>query len=225
MEKAALLKDLILGLDTCTRWLNLALLDWEGHLVAGTQEEVVTHTTRLVPALDALFLSAGRSRGDLCAVGVVLGPGSFTGLRVGIAAAEGLSKGLGVPAFGLDSLAALAEAATGEGTGLALLDARRKQVYAGSFVREGDAVYSASLPVAIGPEEVLARMPGPSWAAGDGVTLVEGWPEGCILSAGIPNLAVSAARNALRALRDGRSPGVLTPLYVRAPDIREPGGG
>ncbi len=216
-------RDLILGLDTCTRWLNLALLDAQGRLLASSQEEVVTHTTRVLPALDALFRSAGRPREDLCAIGVVIGPGSFTGLRVGLAAAEGLSKGLGVPAFGLDSLAALAEAATGEGTGVALLDARRKQVYAGSFVREGDAVLSASVPVAIGPEEVLARMPGPTWAVGDGVTLVAGWPEGCILSPGIPNIAVSAARVARRALGEGRSPGILTPLYVRAPDVRQPG--
>ncbi len=215
-------KGLILGLDTCTRWLNLAVLSADGSVRAQVQEEVVTHTTRLVPALDALLRKSGLRREDLAAVGAVLGPGSFTGLRVGLAAAEGLSKALGVPAFGLDSLTALAEAAEGEGKGWALLDARRHQVYARLFQKGVQGTKPMGDPLAVSPEEVLGLGPEPAWAVGDGAALVGPWPRTCRVQPAIPNLAIPAARAAQRGLAAGRVPVFLLPLYVRAPDVQAP---
>ena len=213
---------LFLGMDTCTRWLNIALLGDNGELLAQVHEEVQTHTTRLVPALDALFLKAGRAATELAAIGVVLGPGSFTGLRVGLAAAEGLSAALGVPAFGVDSLTALASRSEGQGEGMALLDARRKQVYARRFRREGGVVAALEEPAALDPSEAL-HYENCGWAIGDGVPLVSSWSSGCLLQPEIPNLALSAAAHAREQAESGKPRTALVPLYVRAPDAKEPG--
>ena len=213
---------LVLGLDTCTRWLNLALLGDDGELLAQAHEEVQTHTTRLVPALEALFLEAGRAPRELVAIGVVLGPGSFTGLRVGLAAAEGLSAALGVPAFGIDSLAALAMRSDGQGEGVALLDARRRQVYARRFRREGVLVTALAEPAALDPAEAV-HFERSAWAIGDGVPLVSSWPPRCVLQPEVPNLALSAAWHAKEHAESGVPGTALAPLYVRAPDAKLPG--
>ena len=181
----------------------------------------MTHTTRLVPAVDELLLGAGAVRGDLAAVGAVVGPGSFTGLRVGLAAALGLSAALGIPAYGLDSLTALALSVDAPGDGVALLDARRSQVYCRRFLGSGPAARPVSEPVAIPPADVLLGGPEPAWAAGDGVALVGGWPPATRLFPGIPNLALPAARRALEALAAGIATEELTPLYVRGADVRK----
>jgi tRNA threonylcarbamoyladenosine biosynthesis protein TsaB len=212
----------VLGIDTSTFWLNLALADSRGRLLAQRHEWVKTHTTHLASALEALLKGAGVEKTSLAALGVVTGPGSFTGLRVGLAAAAALGQALGLPAFGLDSLTALAACADAEGEGVALLDARRSQVYAATFLRRAGRAERLSEIRSVRPEEVLSRRV-PAWAIGDGVALVPSWPEGCWLDPDVPNLAVPAARAALERLRLGEAGERLTPLYVRPPDVRMPG--
>lgn len=214
-------RSMVLGIDTCTRWLNLALVEDGGAVVGEVHEEVATHTTRLVPALDALLVSCAVGRADLSATGVIVGPGSFTGLRVGLAAALGLAKALTIPVFGLDSLTALARAAAGEGEGVALLDARRSQVYARWFVRQGGEAAPLGEPKALSPVELLQDGTVPAWASGDGVPLVPHWPPSVVLNPRIPNLAVPAARSALEALKAGKPGEEPQPLYVRPPDARK----
>jgi tRNA threonylcarbamoyladenosine biosynthesis protein TsaB len=213
---------IVLGLDTCTRWLNLALLDDSGRAVASLQEEVPTHTTRLVAAVDDLLRGCGARREDLSALGAVVGPGSFTGLRVGLAAALGLSFSLSLPTYGLDSLTAIALDCGAEGEGVSLLDARRSQVYARRFVKTGPEVRPMSEPEAVSPSEVLAGGWHPAWAAGGGVEFVTGWPPRTRLFPGPSNLALPAARKALLGLKAREPSEELTPLYVRGPDVREP---
>jgi tRNA threonylcarbamoyladenosine biosynthesis protein TsaB len=213
-------KNFILGIDTCTRWLNLALLDESGGVAGEVHEEVATHTTRLVPALSALLTSGVAERRDLRALGVVVGPGSFTGLRVGLSSTLGLSKALAIPAFGLDSLTALALASGGEGEGVALLDARRSQVYARWFAGSGARAFPLGEPEALSPLRLMSEGRIPAWAAGDGVPLVLDWPSSTVLAPGIPNLALPAARRAWEGLRSGFRPDSLEPLYVRPPDVR-----
>lgn len=214
---------IVVGIDTCTRWLGLAVADGKGLLLGQVHERVETHTTRLISSLDAMFSAAGIERRQLAAVGVVRGPGSFTGLRVGLAAAEGLSQALGVPAFGLDSLTALAMASGEEGEGLAILDARRSQVYCCRFINSTGGTRPLGEPSALAPGDVLARRSPVLWAIGDGVPLVPDWPSGCRLYPDVPNLAVPAARHALALLESGGAGGGLEPLYVRGPDARLPG--
>ena len=188
----------VLGLDTSTFLLQAALLREDGTVAAELREEVPTHTPRLPGALEGLLREARLSAGDLLAVGVTLGPGSFTGLRVGLAAALGLGKGLRIPVYGLSTLVAVARACPAGGRGAVLLDAR-------------------SLPPAtLDPE-------GFDWAAGDGIALVAEWPSPCRLFPGVGGAAVQAALHALQERAAGREPAPLSPLYVRPPDVREPG--
>ncbi len=211
-----------LGMDTSTRKLGLALVDEGGAVIAEREEATSTHATRLVPALEWLLASCGAGRGDLCAIGAVTGPGSFTGLRIGLASALGLSRALSIPAYGLQSLRAIALAVPAEGAGLAVMDARRSQLYCQGFLRREGEVISLGEPRALAAERVLYEMPSPMWAAGDGVALVRGWPAECRLISEIPNLAVPAAREALAALASGRAAAGLLPTYVRPPDVRLP---
>jgi tRNA threonylcarbamoyl adenosine modification protein YeaZ len=212
---------MFLGIDTCTRWLNLALVSEEGAVVGEFRESLATHTTRLAPEIRNLLERSGLAPRDLCAIGAVVGPGSFTGLRVGLAAAAGMSQALAVPTYGISSLEALARACSFEGRGLAILDARRSEVYAQGFTRTGEAVVAEGDALALDPSRIGAE--GIAWAIGDGVPLIPRWsPETARISE-VPNLAVPAARRARERRLAGDSPPPLLPLYVRPPDVREPG--
>lgn len=210
----------VLGLDTSTFLLQVALLREDGSLAAELREEVPTHTPRLPGVFEGLLEEAGLPAGHLTAVGVTRGPGSFTGLRVGLAAALGLGRGLGIPVYGLSTLEAAARAFPGEGRGVVLLDARRGEVYAQPFLREGGEVRPLEPARSLPPATL--RPADFEWAAGDGVSLVTGWPPWCRLFAGVGGAAVQAALHALRERAAGRAPEPLSPLYVRPPDVREP---
>jgi len=210
---------MFLGIDTCTFQLNLALVDEAGGLLEAHSERVRTQTTRLAPAVRDLLEKGGVGRGNLRAVGVVSGPGSFTGLRVGISAGLGLSLALGIPAYGMGSLEALARCCPERGEGLALLDARRGQVYLQRFRLRGDSVDPVTDPAAAPPEAALSGTP-PEWAIGDGIPLVSGWPSGCSLHPEIPNLAVPAAARASEALAAGLAARPVRAVYIRVPDVR-----
>lgn len=209
-----------LGIDTCTRWLNLALLSQEGQVLGEFRESLPTHTTRLAPEIRNLLDRAGATPKDLRAVGVVVGPGSFTGLRVGLAAAAGLSQALGIPAFGLSSLESLARACPTDGPGIALLDARRAQVYAQSFARSASAAEATGEPSAVSPSAVATE--GLTWAIGDGVPLVGPWGPSTALFPEVPNLGKAAALYAIESTEAEQAPHPLKALYVRAPDVRAP---
>jgi len=201
----------------------VALVGGDGRLLASHGEEVRTHTTRVLASMDRVLRQAGRDRGELAGLGIVTGPGSFTGLRVGISTALGLQSALALPVFGMGSLEALARAVAWEGDGLALLDARRSEVYVQGFRRAGAAVSALGPPLALSPADAAERAASAAWAVGDGVPLVGGWKASCRLLAEVPNLAVPAAVHAWEALLEGRRREPLAPLYVRAPDVRSPG--
>ncbi len=128
---------LILALDTATRVCSTALIDSsDGRLIAEyTQNIKKTHSQRLMPLIDNLIQDTSTSKCDLFAVAVAAGPGSFTGLRIGVSTARGLAQGLGVPAVGVSTLEALAyNLATVKGDLICpILDARRDQVYTALF--------------------------------------------------------------------------------------------
>lgn len=131
-----------LGLDTSGPHLAVALADADGTPVARRSDDVGrAHAQRIVPTLEALLADVGAARSDLVAVTVGVGPGSYTGLRVGVATARGLALGLGVPLGGASSLAPVAWAALAPGeTGVVVRDARRGQVYAAVYARTEDAL-------------------------------------------------------------------------------------
>lgn len=121
---------LILGLDTATRVCGVSLLKEDILVAEYTQNLNKTHSQRLMPLIHHILTDTGHLPADLTAVAVASGPGSFTGIRIGVATARGLAQGLGIAAVGVSTLRALAESIPAPGNLICpILDARRSQVY------------------------------------------------------------------------------------------------
>jgi tRNA threonylcarbamoyladenosine biosynthesis protein TsaB len=128
----------ILALDTSSRAGSAALLD-DDRLIAAHQLDVsATHSERLLPAVDRLLADAGWTIGDIELLACAKGPGSFTGLRIGIASAKGIAVAAELPLVGVNSLEATAQAlAFAAGPICPMIDARKRQVYAALFQPNG----------------------------------------------------------------------------------------
>ena len=198
---------MLLVIDTSTAACTAALFDEAGACLASRDEIIGRgHAERLVPMLDELL--AGRRAGRIL-VGV--GPGSFTGIRVGIAAAHGLAIGWDAEVAGLSSLALLAAAADGDGLVTAAIDGGHGELFVQTF--DGASLNPQSDVLNLPPEAAAAASPaetvvGPAArklvdARGWG-TAIEGWP---------------SAENAAR-LPDAMRELPAKPLYGRAPDAK-----
>jgi tRNA threonylcarbamoyladenosine biosynthesis protein TsaB len=126
---------LVLGIETATVLGGVALVSGDGHLLGEVSLlNSESHAERILPAAAWLLATLGLSAGELAAIAVSRGPGSFTGLRAGVATAKGLAFSLGVPLFGISTLDALAAgAAPGAGTVCAVFGARRGEVFSALF--------------------------------------------------------------------------------------------
>lgn len=206
---------IVLGLDTCLFACSAAVVR-DGVTLASRIEPMSRgHQERLAPLVAEVMGEAGLGFGDLDRIGVTVGPGSFTGLRVGLAFAKGLSAALGVPAVGVGSLEALAHDRSGRV--FAVLDAKRGQVYLQAFA-DGVAV---SAPDALPVETAAARLAelAPDVLVGTGVGLLAPMrPAAQAIELDHADPAAVAAIAALRA------PAPPRPLYLRAPDAKLPGG-
>ena len=157
----------ILGIESSSRRGSVALLEGERVVASLEHEQPNSHAERLLPMLEQLLAEAGWPKSSLDRLGVGVGPGSFTGLRAGIALAEGLSVGLDRPLWGVGSLQAMARGALAEHPGpcCALLDARRSELFAAVYDR---ALRELRAPLAL-PIEDLS-----SFLAVSGVATVVG---------------------------------------------------
>ncbi len=221
---------MILGFDTATGDTCVAAMDagqvrHEVCIGPSTADGRPQHATALLPAIeDAVDSVGGWEKIDM--IGVGCGPGSFTGLRIGLATARGLALGRGIPAIGVTTLAAIGAAIVGRGDArcaLALIDARRDEVFAALYDRDGGEAWE---PQVVGPTELGARIAG----LGDGVVAAgsgairfrdefHSVPGIVIAEDGDPINRVSAAL--ICRLCDGvtavdRHP--PEPIYLRAPD-------
>ena len=163
---------LVLALDTATLTASLAVVrdpstgSGQAPIVLATADVVTpTHSDVLLPALDALVRDAGVAPRDLDAIAVGAGPGSFTGLRIGMATAKGIAFAADRPLWLVSSLAALAwdaaaAHASAEPVGLFVpaLDARRGEVYAGFYRREGAALAQVAPERVLSPPELAAAI-------------------------------------------------------------------
>ena len=192
-------------------------------MLASRSEPMVRgHQERLAPLVAEVMDESGLGFDKLVRIGVTTGPGSFTGLRVGMAFAKGLTIALGVPAVGVGSLEALAMTVRPRDTLkeviAACIDARRGQVYLQVF-REGRAW---DQPQALSAEDAVVEV---GLVAGDRHIQLAG--SGSALLAPLLSRAhLSAVETpdpaVLARLAMARDPAPLTPIYLRAPDAKLP---
>lgn len=124
----------ILALETSAKAVSAAVVENGVVLASAYQNMGLTHSVTLMPLVDSMLQNAGLTAQDMGLVAVAAGPGSFTGLRIGISAAKGLAWALSLPCCGVSTLEAMAENARDfEGTVICAMDARRQQIYNAVF--------------------------------------------------------------------------------------------
>jgi tRNA threonylcarbamoyladenosine biosynthesis protein TsaB len=216
----------LLGLDTSTPAAGACVLrsDGEAFEVTPPAERLgrpPAHASELMPAVADAMGRAGVDWPDLDAIAVGVGPGTFTGLRIGIATARALATAAGLPLRRVSSLAALA-AGIDTPLRLPLIDARRGEVFGALFEEERELWP----PFAAGPEDLVARLRDGGFrprAAGDGSLRFRGMLE----EAGIPVEPEDSEAHVVRALyvcrlgegAQDESPEAVLPEYLREPDV------
>jgi len=152
---------LILAVDTTTPSGSVALLEDDVLLGEVNVESAATHSARLLRSVDFLLGAAGRDVKDVDAFAVAAGPGSFTGIRIGVGAVKSLAFASGKPVAPVSTLLALAVKLSADGTRLIcpLLDAKKEEIYAGLF-EAGKAGLVELIPQgAYSPDVFFARLP------------------------------------------------------------------
>lgn len=133
----------VLALDTATDILSVALCSTDGRRYALLQDSGLRHSERLLTNIALLLGQASLSASDVDLIGVSLGPGSFTGLRIGLSTAKGLAAATGADVVQVDNLAAYGRAFSACNTVIMpVIDARKKRFYAAAF-RGGSVVFGA----------------------------------------------------------------------------------
>lgn len=149
----------LLALDTATEACSVALLTEHG-LISESVEIGRGHAQEILGMVDRILAQGGVTLANLSGIAAGIGPGSFTGVRVSVAVAQGLAFGAGLPVIPVSSLEALAAEAIGRGAErvLACLDARMGEVYWGCFAAEATGLLRALGPPAVGPPAAV-RLP------------------------------------------------------------------
>ena len=218
---------LILAFETSAKAASVALHDGQKLLAESYQNTGLTHSQTLMVMAEDALKQCGKCAQDVTAVAVAEGPGSFFGVRIGVAAAKGFAWGREIPCYGISTLEAMAESLGAfQGYVCPVMDARRAQVYNALFyVNQG--VISRVTPdraIALNDlSEELKNLTEPVFLVGDGSNLCYN-----TLSKEVPNLvlpaehrmhqrAVGVALLAAKQAQQGIAPGGadLTPNYLR----------
>lgn len=218
---------LILAFETSAKAASAALLENGTLLAESYQNTGLTHSQTLLVMAQALLRQCGKTVSDVTAVAVAAGPGSFTGVRIGVAAAKGFAWGAQLPCYGVSTLESMAlSLGIWEGTVCACMDARRAQVYNALFRAEQGRLHRLSPDRAISLAQLgqeLSQLEGSVFLVGDGSPLTAR-----TLAEQVPNLVVPAehrmhqraagvallAQQAIAA-GDAGDGAALTPNYLR----------
>jgi tRNA threonylcarbamoyladenosine biosynthesis protein TsaB len=231
IERAEELDPLILAIETATRAGSVAVVRGEELLSSRAGAAEVSHSTNLIEMIEQALAEANTRLSDIDLFAVAVGPGSFTGLRIGLATVKALAASTARKIAGVSTLAAVAHAANISGDVVALLPAGRGEVFAQLFTVNNDTVETKDKAAHLTPKALWERYGGMqrlNWAGEEGSTIAEGLrlfgvPRlgGMPSEAGTPNcLAFSVAILAAKVYREGKSvaPDELHAVYVRASD-------
>jgi len=213
------------ALDTATPTPALALCGDEGPIAELWLGRTPGGGRRVLEAAHHLFGSAGVAVADIDQIVVGVGPGGFTGIRIGMATALGLGQALGIPVHGASSLEAMAMggvlAREGDELVAAVIDARRREVFAAVYAEGPDGTLAEVIPAAAwAPDDFAAAAgtAGPAVLVGDGAALVPATP-GLRVAAGDMAHRISALALVHRVRAAGPLP--VQPAYLRLPDAEE----
>lgn len=216
---------LVLGIETSTTQGGVAIIGEDRVLCETVLNVEVTHSERLLPAIDRALHDARISLEELGGIAVSIGPGSFTGLRIGLSTGKGLAFATGLPLVGVPTLEAMAWTLPAARWQVCpVLDARKQEVYAAVFRHEPGGLCRVTEDAALAPEDLCRVIRKPTLFLGDGVE-----PYGALLREQLgdkmllPPLANRGARPACvaelgrqRLLRGERdAPDALVPRYLR----------
>ena len=218
----------VLAIDTARSEGSIALMPGEAPIETRSLGEGPGYGEVLFGAIEQLLSACSLGLGDMDAFAVATGPGSFTGIRVGLGAAKALAEANGTPLVGVSSLRALASSCRGPSHRVALLDARRGELFAGCYSEASRPVTAEMLgswedlaphlrdldPVLVGNEPRIFEAGGPAAAA-------RGW----LRKAGPPSLAEPVAILARQDVEHGlgQSPEAVEANYIRRARAQPPG--
>jgi tRNA threonylcarbamoyl adenosine modification protein YeaZ len=199
---------LVLALDTSTPAVSVALVDpGHGPLAECVVVDAKRHGELLAQGIATVLTEAGADRRDVTSIAVGLGPGPFTGLRVGVVTAATLADALAIPLYGVCSLDAL-----GTGERVAVTDARRREVYWARYDSAGTRVEG---PEVGKPADLMERFAGLP-VVGAGAVLYDS------VLTGLDVRSEPRYPSAVRVAELATTPGLL-PMYLRRPDAEQPG--
>ena len=218
-----------LAVDTSTTMAGIAVVDEQGLLAEYMLNDKMTHSQKLVPMLRELLASLKLTPADMDIFAAVTGPGSFTGLRIGVTTIKALAYAAHKPVAGIPSLDALANAVAASGDTLVcpIMDARNNQVYTALYKSKNGLMSNTSGYMGVHVSELVRQMEEKSSNViftGDGVALHRDFlkielGERCIFMPDfmLQQMAASAARMALSLVLEGKTDSCfdLTPFYLR----------
>lgn len=218
----------VLGIETATRTGSVAVVSGTGVIAEYTLNIELTHSERLMSTVDRVLADTGISVGDIDCFAVSIGPGSFTGLRIGLAAVKGLALVTNRPVVAVPTLKALAwNLPRTQHPVVPLLDAKKKEVYAAIYRWENDNLATVMEESTMALADLVSRTAGPALFTGEGSILFRkelrelagGQALFAPLSAAVPS-AASVAEIGMELAAAGQSadPDSLTPLYIRRPE-------
>jgi tRNA threonylcarbamoyladenosine biosynthesis protein TsaB len=219
-----------LAIETSGRTGSIALAD-EGRVIAESQfPHGLKHAAEIIPIIDRLCRERNWRPGDLQELYVSAGPGSFTGLRIGITLAKTLAFATGIRLVAVPTVRALVENAPAEARhAIIVLDAKREQIYTARFERAGQAWLEREPAHLDSLTAMLARSPRPVQLLGDGIPFHEKFipkDDAGVVATGSdlwPARAAVVARIGMELAASGHfaDPYRLTPIYIRLPEAEE----
>ncbi|MCB2203916.1 tRNA (adenosine(37)-N6)-threonylcarbamoyltransferase complex dimerization subunit type 1 TsaB [bacterium] len=214
---------MILGIDTAAQTLGVALAE-TGSIVARKSIDIPNaHDAMLAPVIQELLKENGLQAADLSTVAVASGPGSFTGLRIGMAMAKGFAFSLAIPLIAVPTMDAIAFAVRRQRNVehdsqlLVALDARRERVYHAAYRSEGDAWTRISGPALSAIDDLKAPHAAPLLLAGDAAqTLAERFSRGTVLSVACATAEdIVLLGTEMLAAGQSADPETCEPLYLQ----------